>query len=79
MFNEDVIASNMFVFFLGGAETTASTLTWCIYELALNPQIQDTLREEIINESNKHGGIIPPDHLHKLEYLEMVICGRRIG
>ncbi len=75
LFNEDILASNMFIFFLAGFETTATTLSYCLYELALNQEIQDKLREEIKNEHDKHGGTIPFDDLKKLTYLEMVLSG----
>lgn len=35
------------IFFLAGYETTASTLSFVTYYLALNPDIQDKLAEEI--------------------------------
>jgi len=39
----DTISSLIFA----GHDTTANTLTWCCYELAKNPAIQDRLRAEI--------------------------------
>jgi cytochrome P450 len=33
--------------FLAGHETTASTITWAIYELARNPEYQTLVRAEI--------------------------------
>lgn len=39
---------NIFVFNLGGYETTASTLTFALPYLALNPVIQDWVAEEIL-------------------------------
>jgi cytochrome P450 len=32
---------------LAGHETTASTTTWALYELARHPKFQDEVREEI--------------------------------
>ena len=35
------------IFFLAGYETTANTICFCVYELALNPDKQHLLREEV--------------------------------
>ena len=43
-----------FSFLLAGYETSASTLTFALYELALHPEIQQSLRAEILNELSKH-------------------------
>ena len=32
---------------VAGTETSASTLTWMLYELAKNPSLQSAVREEI--------------------------------
>jgi cytochrome P450 len=36
-------------FIIAGHETSAGSLTWTTYALAVNPSIQDRLREEILN------------------------------
>jgi len=38
-----------FIFFLAGYETTATTLTWALYELCRDLDLQDRLRDEIQN------------------------------
>lgn len=43
---------NIFVFNLGGYETTASTLTFALPYLALNPSIQDWIFEEILQHNH---------------------------
>jgi cytochrome P450 len=35
------IVANAILFFMAGFETTASTLSFVFYELAMNPEIQD--------------------------------------
>ncbi len=45
---EEVVAQNI-LFFLAGYETTATTLSYLIYNLAVYPDIQEKLYEEIMN------------------------------
>jgi cytochrome P450 len=44
---EDEVTGNAMLFFLAGYETTASTLTFMSYCLATNPEIQESLIDEI--------------------------------
>lgn len=46
-----------YVFFLAGFETSATTITYCLYELAINQDIQDEVMKDIDNALEKHGGI----------------------
>ncbi|XP_031355253.1 probable cytochrome P450 6a13 isoform X2 [Photinus pyralis] len=41
------IAGNVTMLFLAGYETTSTTLTFCLYELAYNMELQEKLRAEI--------------------------------
>ena len=68
------MAVQAFVFFLGGFETTSSTLGFALYEMALNMQIQDKLRKEI-NE-NFHNNCLTYESLHELKYMGQVITGK---
>src|SRR5205823_5814864 len=38
---EDEIIAQAFLFFIGGYETTASTLSFCSYALAIHPEYQN--------------------------------------
>ena len=48
------ILSNAILFLLAGYETTATTLGWISYNLALNHQVQDKLIEEVDSVLEKH-------------------------
>ncbi|XP_012060475.1 PREDICTED: cytochrome P450 6A1-like [Atta cephalotes] len=69
---DSLIASQAFVFFLAGFETSSTTISNVLYELALNPEIQDKLREEIDEVYAKHGGNLIYDNIKKMNYLDMV-------
>ena len=57
-------------FFLAGFETTASILSFCTYELALNQKVQDKLYEEIKSVENES---IEYETLAKKPYLDAVV------
>ena len=69
---EDEIVAQAWVFFLAGYETTASTLSYCTHELALNQNVQEKLYQEIKCSADKNGEI-DYETLAKLPYLDAVI------
>lgn len=74
-FTESQIVANAFVLFAAGFETTSSSISFCLYELALKKQIQDKVRAEIKMKRVKYNGETNNDYLAELDYLEMVIAG----
>ncbi|XP_013112032.2 probable cytochrome P450 6a21 [Stomoxys calcitrans] len=66
------MAAQVFVFFIGGFETSSSTMGFALYELALNQDIQQKLRYEI-NEIFNAEGTTTYEALHDLPYLGQVI------
>ncbi|KAK2586450.1 hypothetical protein KPH14_010725 [Odynerus spinipes] len=69
---DDLIAAQAFVFFIAGFETSSSTMSHALYELALNPTIQDKLREEINEEYEKHGDVLKYDNIKEMTYLDLI-------
>ncbi|SPC65230.1 related to Cytochrome P450 4F8 [Ustilago sp. UG-2017b] len=45
--SDEVLAGQIITFIFAGHETTATTMSWCTYFLALNPEYQRTLRGKI--------------------------------
>jgi len=74
-FTESQIVANAFVMFAAGFETVSTTVSYCLYELALNKPIQDKVRQEIQLKLSKNDGQINHEFLMDLNYLEMVIAG----
>uniref|UniRef100_A0A146L945 Putative cytochrome P450 6a14 n=2 Tax=Lygus hesperus TaxID=30085 RepID=A0A146L945_LYGHE len=73
MFDHATLVSNAFVFFVAGFETTATTISYALYELALNQQIQEDLHKEIVTVSAKHNGKLTFEAFQDMKYLDQVI------
>ena len=69
------MSAQCFVFFLAGFETSSSVQTFCLYELAINQDIQTRLRKEINDTIAKHGGVTY-EAVKEMEYLDMVMSGK---
>uniref|UniRef100_A0A182PYV4 Uncharacterized protein n=1 Tax=Anopheles epiroticus TaxID=199890 RepID=A0A182PYV4_9DIPT len=67
------LAAQVFVFFLAGFETSSTTMNFCLYELAKNPDIQERLREEIERAVEENGGEVTYDMVMGVQYLDNVI------
>ncbi|XP_054289974.1 cytochrome P450 6k1-like [Macrosteles quadrilineatus] len=67
-FTNEEIAAQSFVFILAGSETTSATLSFCLYELALNKSVLHTLLTEVDSLTS-----ITYDSINSLPYLDMVI------
>lgn len=72
--NNDVMAQAM-LFFEAGFETSSTTITMALYELATNPDIQKNLRTEIQTVLKRHNGQITYEGVTEMEYLDRVLAG----
>ncbi|XP_060824009.1 uncharacterized protein LOC132911409 [Bombus pascuorum] len=68
-----LLASQTFTFFIGGFETSSSTMSHALYELAQNPEIQDKLREEIRDVYDKNNGVLTYADISRMKYLDKVL------
>ena len=64
------------MFLIAGHETSASTMSFALYELALHPEIQHRLRAEIMQVLKKHDGKLTYDGIKEMMYLDRVVSGK---
>ncbi|XP_057319517.1 cytochrome P450 6k1-like [Microplitis mediator] len=72
-FDGDNLLAQAIVFFNAGFETSSSALSFTLYEIALQPEIQDRLRAEIMKGLEETDGKVTYDLATSLPYLDMVI------
>ncbi|XP_034542192.1 thromboxane-A synthase [Notolabrus celidotus] len=72
MMTEDEVVGQAFVFLLAGYETSSNTLGFTCYLLALHPECQSQVQEEVDDFFTRHES---PDYnnVQELKYLDMVI------
>lgn len=69
---DSLLTAQAFVFFAAGFETSSSTMSNVLYELAQNHKIQDKLREEIRESYAKTGGDFKYENIKEMKYLDKV-------
>lgn len=74
-FTINQLAAQAFIFFFAGFDTVSTTLMFCLYELALNQEIQQKVREEIKKVSGNYEDRITYEGCNELLYLQQIING----
>lgn len=69
------ICAQAFVFFAAGFETSSTTLTFCLYELAKNHEVQQRVHTEIVKVLEKYDGQLTYEAITDMIYLEKCIDG----
>ncbi|XP_069132176.1 LOW QUALITY PROTEIN: cytochrome P450 3A8-like [Argopecten irradians] len=67
----DEVLGNAEIFFFAGYETTTASLAMAAYHLAVHPECQEKLRQELATKIGSNP--LTYDNVQKVEYLEMVI------
>jgi len=68
---EDLVVDECVTFIFAGQDTTAATLSWIMYYLTLNPEIQTKIQEEV--DTILKGQPPTFENLHSLHYCTSVI------
>lgn len=75
VFSDDDVVAQAITFFGDGFETSSTALSFSLYALATNPDIQEKVREEVESVLKKHGGELTFDGIQEMTYLDMVFAG----
>lgn len=69
----DELSAQCFIFFTAGFETSSATMNFCLYELAMNPSIQNRLRQEIEEVTGKDNDGFTYEKMLSMDYLDRVV------
>ncbi|KAF2879303.1 hypothetical protein ILUMI_26858 [Ignelater luminosus] len=69
-FEGDRVVAQAVMFYAAGFETTSGAMSFALYELCLQPTIQNKVREEIRSVLSQHGSITY-EALQELKYMDM--------
>ncbi|XP_052750669.1 probable cytochrome P450 9f2 [Galleria mellonella] len=69
---EDEIIGQVFIFFAAGFESSAGAITMAIHELAVNPEVQEKLYQEI-KQFEKINKVLSYENVSQLKYMDCVI------
>ncbi|XP_070493902.1 cytochrome P450 6A1-like [Chironomus tepperi] len=62
-----------FLFFFAGSDTSSTTISFALTELAFNQDVQNRLRLEILDKTKATNGQISYENLHQMTYLSQVV------
>lgn len=67
------MTAQAYVFFAAGFETSSTTISFALWELARAPRVQEKLRQEVLEFYNKNDGAITYEAVNDMKYLDMVV------
>lgn len=70
------VAAQTFLFLIAGFETSSSTMSYCLYELARAPEYQWKVQQEIDDVLMKHSGLITYESVSEMHLLKCCIDGK---
>lgn len=69
------LAAQCLIFFIAGYETSSTTMSFALYEMAQNNEVQDKARAEVLSMMKKHNGELTYDGVMEMKYLQQVVDG----
>jgi cytochrome P450 len=72
-FDIEQIASHTLSFVVDGYETTSTSLSFAVFQLATHSEVQDKLRNEILSVFKKYNDVITYEALKEMTYMDQVL------
>lgn len=69
-------AAQVFMFYIAGFDTSATTLSYTLYELAKNPEIQRRIHEDIDSTMAKHADELTFESITGMKYVDCCVMGK---
>lgn len=69
-------AAQVFLFYVAGFDTSASTTAYTLYELAKNPKLQHKMQVDIEETLAKHDGQLTYECIQDMKYVELCVLGK---
>lgn len=77
MWEDDDLTAQCLIFFFAGFDTASTLLCFLAHELAINPDIQARLIEEVdLFREQLEGQPMNYETINKMTYLDMVVTGK---
>nr|ULR85618.1 cytochrome P450 [Spodoptera frugiperda] len=73
VWNDNDLSAQAFLFFIAGFETVSTSMSFLLYELAVNPDVQERLAQEIKEHDIKNGGKFDFNSIQSMKYMDMVV------
>ncbi|XP_026324886.1 cytochrome P450 9e2-like [Hyposmocoma kahamanoa] len=73
VWTDDDLTAQAILFFIAGFETVSSAMTFLLYELSVNPEIQEKLYQEIRENEAKNNGKFDYNSIQNMVYMDMVV------
>ncbi|KAH8297244.1 hypothetical protein KR044_008565 [Drosophila immigrans] len=73
VFEGDILVAQAVIFFTAGFESSSSTMSFAMYELSRNPEVQKRLRQEIKDALIASDGRVTQQMIESLEYMQMIL------
>ncbi|XP_041978536.1 uncharacterized protein LOC121732648 [Aricia agestis] len=73
VWTETDLVAQAVLFFVAGFETISVAMSFALHEIALNPEVQERLVEEIKEYDTKNNGKIDYTSIQQMKYLDMVV------
>lgn len=70
------IVSQAFIFFVAGFETSSSTMTFTMFELAQNQEVQELARRNVNEVLARHKGEFTYEAINEMKYIHQCIDGK---